>query len=288
MKQQLFTIAAVLSFAASGSMAQGVGGGGRGQGSAQANFQQAETMGGGRGIQIFPTGGRGGRGALVTGSPVSAREVNKTVQTLSDGTELENTHATLFYRDSQGRTRTEPADQGGQVVIVDPVEGVRIMLDPSGKTARRIKMPTLVPTATFSSNGASANAATVESLQAQLTALAGIQAARVASTTTVPVNAEDLGAQMQNGVMAQGTRTTLTIPKGQIGNNRDIHVVNERWYSKELQMLVKSVNSDPRFGVTTYDLTNIVRSVDPSMFQIPASYTITDGPGRGGRGGAVK
>ena len=86
---------------------------------------------------------------------------------------------------------------------------------------------------------------------------------------------EDLGTQNQNGVPAQGTRNTITIPAGQIGNNRDIHVVNERWYSSDLQMLVKSVNSDPRFGTTTYQLTNIIRSMpDAGLFQIPGSYTV--------------
>jgi hypothetical protein len=93
---------------------------------------------------------------------------------------------------------------------------------------------------------------------------------------------EDLGTLNQYGVPAQGTRETLTIPAGEIGNNRDIHVINERWYSNELQMLVKSVNSDPRFGTTTYQLTNIVRvNPDSSLFQIPADYTVAEGGGRG-------
>ena len=53
-------------------------------------------------------------------------------------------------------------------------------------------------------------------------------------------------------------------------------------------MLVKSVNSDPRFGENTYQLTNISRiEPDSALFQIPPDYTIIDTPtgGRGGRGG---
>ena len=96
---------------------------------------------------------------------------------------------------------------------------------------------------------------------------------------------EDLGFQSHNGVQAQGTRSTMTIPQGQIGNNRDIHVVNERWYSKDLQMVVKTTNSDPRFGVTTYELTDIVQAPpDVTLFQVPAGYTVTEAGGRG-RGG---
>jgi hypothetical protein len=40
----------------------------------------------------------------------------------------------------------------------------------------------------------------------------------------------------------------MIIPKGQIGNDRDIKVMTERWSSSDLQMLVKSISSDPRFG----------------------------------------
>ena len=48
-------------------------------------------------------------------------------------------------------------------------------------------------------------------------------------------------------------------------------------------MLVKTVNSDPRFGKNTYELTNISRD-EPNMtlFQIPSDYRIVDmGAGRG-------
>jgi hypothetical protein len=86
---------------------------------------------------------------------------------------------------------------------------------------------------------------------------------------------ESLPAQMINGALAQGTRTTETIPQGKIGNDKPIKIVNERWISNDLQMLVKSTSSDPRFGDTIYQLTNIVQaSPDPSLFQIPADYTL--------------
>ena len=86
---------------------------------------------------------------------------------------------------------------------------------------------------------------------------------------------ESLPPQMVNGVLSQGTRTTETIPVGKIGNDRAISVVSERWYSNDLQMLIKSTSSDPRFGNSTYQLTNILQtSPDPSLFQIPGEYTI--------------
>jgi hypothetical protein len=89
------------------------------------------------------------------------------------------------------------------------------------------------------------------------------------------VNQESLGTQTIEGVAAEGTRVTFTIPAGKIGNDRPIVTVNERWYSPELQTVVLSKNSDPRIGETTYRLTNINRSEpDPSLFQVPADYTV--------------
>jgi len=92
------------------------------------------------------------------------------------------------------------------------------------------------------------------------------------------VNKESLGTQTIEGVQAEGTRVTFTIPAGKIGNERPIVTVNERWYSPELQTVVMSKNSDPRMGETTYRLTNIVRSEpDPGLFQVPADYTVKEG-----------
>ena len=65
------------------------------------------------------------------------------------------------------------------------------------------------------------------------------------------------------GVRAEGTRTTMTIPAGQIGNELPINIVSERWFSPDLKVLVMSRQSDPRFGETTYRLTNLSRAEPP-------------------------
>jgi hypothetical protein len=95
---------------------------------------------------------------------------------------------------------------------------------------------------------------------------------------------EDLGTQTINGVMATGTRYTHTIPAGQIGNEKPIVAVSEHWYSDDLQIVVKSTRTDPRFGTTTYTVTNIQRTEPAAtLFTVPADYTVQTG--RGGRGG---
>ena len=84
------------------------------------------------------------------------------------------------------------------------------------------------------------------------------------------VKTEELGTRDFEGVSAQGTRKTTTIPADAIGNERPIEIVYERWFSKELGLVVYSKNTDPRFGEQIYKLTNIVRAEpDPSLFALP-------------------
>ncbi len=77
------------------------------------------------------------------------------------------------------------------------------------------------------------------------------------------------------GVQADGTRTVMTIPAGQIGNERPIEIVSERWYSPELETVVMTKPPDPRMGETVYRLANINRA-EPAhaLFEVPADYTV--------------
>jgi hypothetical protein len=88
---------------------------------------------------------------------------------------------------------------------------------------------------------------------------------------------EQLGTQMIEGVEAEGTRTTVTIPAGEIGNERAIEIVSERWYSPELQLVVMTKHSDPRSGETTYKLTNINRAEPAkSLFEVPPGFNVKE------------
>jgi hypothetical protein len=90
---------------------------------------------------------------------------------------------------------------------------------------------------------------------------------------------EELGVQNIEGVDAEGSRTITTIPAGAIGNERPIEIIYEKWYSKELQLVVMSKHSDPRFGEQTYLLKNIIRSEpDPSLFSLPTGYKLITEP----------
>jgi hypothetical protein len=88
-------------------------------------------------------------------------------------------------------------------------------------------------------------------------------------------SSESLGKRMIEGVEAEGTRITQTIPAGAMGNERPIEVLHELWYSQELLMDVMTKWIDPRLGESTQRLTNLKRGEpDASLFQPPSDYTI--------------
>ena len=109
----------------------------------------------------------------------------------------------------------------------------------------------------------------------------------VAGGSEENVKTESLGAKTVEGVLADGTRTTITIPAGQVGNELPLQTVIESWYSPDLQTVVLSKRSDPRSGETVTRYTNINRAEPAhSLFEVPADYKVADSAARGPRGGA--
>ena len=250
-------------------------------------------------------------GKIVKGAPYSAESVTESIQTLSDGNRIVNRITSMVYRDSEGRTRREQSLKGlgilgaGEeplqtIFINDPVAGVTYSLD----TRSRIANKSAPMRFEFSTKpGASGTAVSVgETQRVEVKVAAGVTAASGGGTFTVmppPPGAqhvgmentyffrtngsnanevkEDLGKQNIEGVEAEGSRTKVTIPAGEIGNERPIEIVSESWYSPELQMVVMTRHSDPRTGETTYKLTNIDRTEPAhSLFEVPPGYTVKE------------
>jgi hypothetical protein len=92
------------------------------------------------------------------------------------------------------------------------------------------------------------------------------------------VKTESLGRREIEGIAAEGTRTTIMIPPGAIGNDRALESTSERWFSPDLRIVILSDSADPRFGKTTYRLTQIIRD-EPAgeLFEVPAGYRLIDG-----------
>jgi hypothetical protein len=88
---------------------------------------------------------------------------------------------------------------------------------------------------------------------------------------------EDLGQQLVEGVMAAGSRATMTIEAGAIGNEQPLQIVSEQWFSADLQLLILTKHSDPRAGESTFRLTNITQAEQPrSLFELPPDYTLKE------------
>ncbi len=220
----------------------------------------------------------------VTGAPYSAEAVTEVTQTLVDGNRIQRKTTAKVARDSQGRVRREQQAMalGGLVAeaenvivtISDPVTGTFVTFHQGDKTAfrsgaRKFDVMTDRVGAMGRFVGPGVPADPTNTIVATRPYAAG--------ETTMAVDTQSLGTQDIEGVRAEGTRTTTTIPAGAIGNELPIEMVGERWYSPELQVVVMTRRSDPRFGETVYRLTNIVRAEPAaSLFQIPADVQIQE------------
>ena len=252
-------------------------------------------------------------GKTVKGAPYSAEAVTESVQTLADGNRIVNKFTSQVYRDSEGRTRREQTLKGlggvgtGEeplqtIFINDPVAGTSYSLDTRSHIAHK-SMPFNFKIMKSgrpgenqfefrSAQGAGATSNVIVTTQAgpgQRVPPPGATehfevrtegtAGFAIRTKPAPGNEvkEQLGKQIIEGVEAEGTRTTITIPAGEIGNERPIEIVSERWYSPELQLVVMTRHSDPRSGESTYKLTNINRTEPAkSLFEVPPGFTVKE------------
>jgi hypothetical protein len=256
---------------------------------------RAPAAGKARKQERYPGGGPGGpprgpidfigvreafEGKRVKGAPYQAQVVTEFVQTLGDGNRIVRRTTATVARDNEGRTRREQtlsaigpvvsSDTHRMVAIHDPVADVTYMLDPDRHVAR--KMADRRP-------GREGDRPEGDRRGPRPGWGPGRGEPPPAPET------ESLGKQVIDGVEAEGTRYTTTIPADTFGNERPIQVVSERWYSPELQIVVLSRHRDPRFGETTYRLTGITRGEpDKSLFEVPADYKVEEGPPEHGFG----
>jgi hypothetical protein len=230
-------------------------------------------------------------GETVTGAPYSAEAVTVVAQTLADGNRISRESKAAVYRDTSGRTRREQglaiigAVVGGpedrqQVQITDPQAGLSYILDMGSRIAHKLPLPKIVRApASGPPAPAGARASTFElPLPPPPPGSQGtVFFRRSVFANSKPPTIEHLGRQIVEGVEAEGTRSTTTIPAGQIGNELPLTIVSERWFSPELKVLILSRQTDPRFGETTYRLTNIVRAEpSPDLFEPPPEFTVVE------------
>ncbi len=217
-------------------------------------------------------------GKLVTNAPYSATLTNQVVHRLTNGDTVQRTSTGQVARDSQGRTYERVTVSGGpfgdmgthvMIFITDPVAGYAYSLDESRKWAmQRPFSPNHAPGPHGGSAGAGPDGVPHQPPKGEQV-----------SESELPVDAS-------SGVSAQGKKVVRTIPANTMGNTQPIVSTAESWYSADLEIVVKAIRNDPFFGQSTFSLSNVsTKEPDPSLFKIPAGYTVKAVPGREGRGG---
>jgi hypothetical protein len=228
-----------------------------------------------------------GAGEVVTASPYTATATTESTQVLADGNKIVNKTSSFVARDSQGRTRREtdlhrignlPVDAQKTVFINDPTTHTQYIFTPGGEATKVVR-----------SEGNWKEGPQIIELggqperRSQKKVIVNVQNVREGQQSSKESNEqvkhEDLGTQTIEGLSAQGKRETVTIPAGQIGNEKPIEIVTETWFSPELHTLVLRKHSDPRMGDSTYRLTDIKRNEpDAALFQPPPGTKVSVEP----------
>lgn len=261
-------------------------------------------------VMPFPPGGPGGPDVVgfagpgpfeppVEGLPYIADVTTEFHQEFADGNRVEHKSTATVARDSQGRTRREQTlgpppgaqaeGEARQVILInDPVAKVAYSLDPEKRTAIKLTMPDRLGARLHGDRPAPRRGPDGDRWnhpapppEDGISPDRGPRDGRGVMNRfggAEPVR-ESLGTKAVNGIDAEGTRTTLTIPAGAMGNVKPIQIVTERWFAPSLKIVVLSRHSDPRSGETVYQLSNIRRE-EPGqdLFAVPDGYTVTAAP----------
>lgn len=197
---------------------------------------------------------------LVKGQPFSADIVIEDNRRLYDGSTVTKQVNGAVYRDTAGRTRREmPLENvGGFNVVGDNSKPQKLVfindlsahtqyfLDYGNKVARKNEM-------------------------------VGNPGQKPDKDGPPDAKSESLGTKTIDGISVEGTRNTFEIPAGQLGNAKPIQVIDERWFSPELQVVVLSRHVDPVAGEHVFKLVNIKRS-EPSadLFNVPEGFKVVE------------
>jgi len=242
---------------------------------------------------------------VVKGAPYTLEAIIETVQTLADGNRIVHRQTVHLYRDSKGRTRREEtlaaigpwAASGApptMITIQNPVSGVSYFLDPQRKTATKLPAVPIgkgvMVTGDMFGGDVGGGPATVGMGSGPVeggfvstggegqNVVFGFHTAAGGQVQHPEEKSESLGKESIAGISADGIRTTTTIPANAMGNERPLDIVRERWYSPDLQIVLRSKQTDPRFGDTTYEATRVDRGEPASsIFEVPSDYEISKG-----------
>lgn len=223
-----------------------------------------------------------GRGpAPIANAPFSATFTSSANMQGRDGQQVQRSSTRTVYRDSMGRTREDvtlppppprtPAagDQAAappatpdaaphvMTVIVDPVANTITRLNPERKTAIVETVP-----ADFFKRAQERPASLPEG------------ARRHGADASVT----DLGSKTIAGVVAQGKRTTRTMPGPDGASDRSM--TRETWFAPDLKLEVSETDTTPR-GMHSEVVTSLTKAEPPAaLFKVPEGYATRQAPER--------
>jgi hypothetical protein len=207
----------------------------------------------------------------IAGAPFSAVATTQSVTAFADGNRIVRTNTVRYFRDGQGRTRTERGDGPNRMIMInDPVGGERYFVRPENKTVFAYKM-------SAGSTGAVGMAPSTDDDMTPFGLLGFGMGIGANPTTEASSETTSLGQKSINGVTATGTRLVRNIPSGALGNDRPITSTLDRWVSSDLGIAVQITQKSSIGGEVTLNLEQVVRTEpDPTLFAPPSDYTRRD------------
>ncbi len=215
-------------------------------------------------------------------NPLSLVEVRTRTQTLADGTHIVSKTREMFYRDAQGRTRTEIETiasglQAGMrnVNISDPVAGVFYSWAENPSATRKEYVSRAMRTPPLMTNAPPAAVTGAQPPPVDVLPRAPFPLpANTADAPRPEVVRQDLGTRDVQGIPCRAEQTITTYPTDFVGNDRPIVVTDERCVSRELGRTLQQTRDDPRSGLTTLSVESLSRDDPPAaLFQPPPGYT---------------
>jgi TonB family protein len=190
-------------------------------------------------------------------APFSAKVLFARQRRQPDGTLTTGYSYAIVARDGRGRLYNESRTGSlgdassaklNYVVIYDPSTQLRTLIYPATHTARSATVPF---------------------------ATQGLKEVQIVTGSRSTASVEELGTKTVDGLELTGLRHTRAFEADPARNIPAYAVVTEAWYSAELQVVVLTKRSDPRFGEQTLQLTEIKRGEpDAALFEVPQDYQV--------------
>lgn len=190
-------------------------------------------------------------------------------------------HRAVFYRNSDGKTRTDTfATISGDeqrkpdfIEITDLKLGITEMLDPSTHLNHRIAVKELP----FVMSGCCPDKMVAfQSAELSLIRTAGLQPPPLGPGW----RGDSIDVEPISGIEAfdvEGYGERLTFPGGNNGNRENITIAVKSWYAPTIKAVLAMEMSDSRSGVTRIRLSHIqLREPQASLFTIPSEYRVVE------------